>query len=650
MFPNLFSSIKIRNHEIKNRILFTGHDTTLPTDGTINDALIAYHKSRVDGGVGLIVTQVAGIHETARYTTHILMASDDNCIDGYRNLTDMCHKGGTVVFAQLFHPGREIMESQNGTIPVAYSASATPSERFHVIPREMSHAMVQEMIDGYGDAAARLCAAGVDGAEIVASHGYLPAQFLNPRINKRSDEYGGELQGRLRFLEEIISNIRRKTNPDFAIGLRISGDEKNPDGLEENESLLAIKILAPKLDYVSVVAGSSATLGGGIHIVPPMAIENNYIAPFSQQVKEAVDIPVLVAGRINQPQDGEQIIAQGQADMAGMTRALICDPTMPNKAKESMVDDIRACIGCNQACIGHFHKGYPISCIQHPETGRELEFSQIVKTNTPKKIMVVGGGPAGLKAASVAAKRGHDVSLYEAAPQLGGQVKLAQLLPSRSEFGGIITNLTGEAERSGVNIHKNTSVDVDFIKASMPDHVIIATGATPYFPPCDLDGATNIVNVWDLLQGKAKTGHEVLIADWRADWIGVGIAEKLAREGCHVRLAVCAPQAGESLPLYVRDHTAGTLHKLGVETITYARLFGSDGSTIYMQHLSSDEPIIIDGIDTLVLAQGHQSNNSLAEEISKNLPDLGMSEIGDCLAPRTAEEAVYEGLITSWDL
>ena len=331
-------------------------------------------------------------------------------------------------------------ESLDGTAPVAWGPSVSPSERFHVIPRAMTSAMIEDVIAGYGETARRLEQAGVDGVEVVASHGYLPAQFLNPTVNLRTDQWGGSAENRCRFLQEAVASARRATGDDFIVGLRISGDEQYDDGLKGDLSLSAIQSVSEQIDYLSLVDGTSATLGGAIHIAPPMYLEPGYVAPFSERVKQIVDFPVFVTGRINQPQEAEKIIASGAADMCGMTRAMICDPLMPAKSQAGQLDDIRACIGCNQACIGHFHSGHAISCIQYPESGRELEYGSIKPTQSPQKIMVVGGGPGGMKAAATAAERGHSVTLYEAEKQLGGQARLAQLLPHRAEFGGIITN------------------------------------------------------------------------------------------------------------------------------------------------------------------------------------------------------------------
>lgn len=646
-FVHLFEPLVLRGKRLKNRIMSSGHDTSMPTDNRVNAQLIAYHRARAEGGVGLIVLQVAGVHDSARYTSHVLMATDDSCIDGYRELADICHAQDTLVLSQIFHPGREIMESADGLLAVAYSASAVPNERFRVMPRALAPAMIDEIVSGYAAAARRLHQAGIDGVEVVASHGYLPAQFLNPRVNRRTDDYNGSLEQRLRFLREIIAAVRAATDAQFIIGLRISADERDSEGLTESESLEAVKSLQAQLDYVHIVAGTSASIGGAVHIVPPMAIAAAYLADAAATFKASLSIPLFVTGRINQPQEAELILARGQADVCGMTRALICDPRMPAKTLEGRADDVRACIACNQACIGHFHKGLPISCIQHPETGRELHFGKLQPTLKRRRIMVVGGGPAGMKAAAVAAQRGHDVTLFEASAQLGGQVLLAQLLPRRSEFGGASTNLQREMTLAGVRVVRNTRVDRALVVQEQPDHVIIATGAEPYWPAFERGGELQVVDAWQVLRDQVSLGRSVVVVDWRCDWIGPGIAERLVRAGHQVQLAVNGTHCGENLPLYVRDQLAGELHRLGIPIVPYARLYGCDDSTVYLQHSASGEPMLLEDIDSLVLCQGHQSVDTLGAELAGLVP---FERIGDCLAPRTAEEAIYEGLKTAWKL
>ncbi len=642
--PHLFEPLIIRGHQLKNRIFSTGHMTVLLDNGKPNDRMVAYHEARAAGGAALIITEAARVHPSGASSRPAILAYKDDCIDGYTRIANACHQYGCKVFGQLSHPGREMTEAADGTHAVAYAPSAIPNERFHVMPRQMTDEIIAEIIAGFRAAAARLKRAGLDGAELVASHGYLPAQFLNPRVNYRSGRYGGDFDGRLQFIRDVLAAIREGAGEEMIVGMRISGDELGHDGLVADEVLEVIAALDQDnaLDYVNVTAGTSAGLAGSVHIVPPMAIETAYVAPFAAAIRAKVNIPVFVAGRINQPQIAEQVLAGGQADMCGMTRAMISDPEMAMKASEGRFDDIRACVACNQACIGHMAKGFPISCIQHPESGRELEFSPRKPAAVKRRIVVAGGGPGGMKAAAIAAERGHNVTLYEATRQLGGQVKLAQLLPGRAEFGGIITNLQRELERAGVEIVTETKLTRSMIEEVGADVAIIATGATPYKVNGEESEDAHVVDAWQVLKGEANIGADVVIADWRCDWIGLGLAEKLARDGCRVRLAVNGITAGEMIPQYARDKWLGDIHRLGVEVIPYTRFFGADSDTVYLQHTTSGEAILCEGADTVVTAFGHQADVSLEHALTGWQGETHI--IGDCLAPRTAEEAILEGL------
>lgn len=383
-------------------------------------------------------------------------------------------------------------------------------------------------------------------------------------------------------------------------------------------------------------------LRGSIHVVPPMNIANAYLAPLAATVKQLVPVPVFVAGRINQPQDAETIVATGQADMTEMTRAQIADPDMANKARTGRIDDIRACIACSQACIGHMQAGHGISCIQHPETGRELEYAVKPSVRNPGTVVVAGGGPAGMKAAAVAAERGHRVILAEQARRLGGQVLLAQELPGRAEFGGIVTNLQREMAYHAVEIRLGTRMTRQTLEDWGADAVIVATGARPLVPDIENDGHAMLVDAWQVIRGETSVGSRVVIADWRCDWTGIGLAEKLAREGCHVTLAVNGMMPGQMIQMYVRDHWAGELNRLGVEIVPYVRLVGADSSGTWLQHVTSGEIIFIESVDTVIAAVGHMPDTTLAEELADWHGTL--IEVGDCLSPRTCEEAVLEGM------
>ena len=571
------------------------------------------------------------------------MATSEACVPGYRRVAEACHSHGTAVFAQLFHPGRERRQSLDGSAPLAYAPSDTPTERFHITPIPMTVAMIEELVGDFGQAAAYLEEAGIDGVEIVAGFAFLVAQFLNPRVNRRTDRYGGSFENRLRFLREIIAEVRARTS-NMAVGIRISGDEMDDVGLGAAEVREICQALDADgaLDYFNITAGGAQSIGAAAPMVPAMDTEHGHMRAAAGAIREMVERPVFVTGRINQPHMAEETIIAGEADACGMTRALIADPEMPNRAREGRLDDIRACVACNQSCIGHAHLGAPVSCIQHPETGRELSYGTRGRARAAREVMVVGGGPGGMKAAAVAAERGHQVTLYERGSQLGGQVLLAQLLPRRAEFGRIAENLAREMAIAGVSVQRNTDVTAEFVARHAPDALILATGAGPRAPEIEGGEDAHVVDAWQVVRGEANVGARVVVADWRCDWIGLGVAEKLARDGCAVTLAVNGYMAGQMLQIYMRDPWVGTLHSLGVEVVPYARLFGADGDTVYLQHTASGEPIVLDGIDTLVTAHAHKADTALGESLAGWEGEV--HRVGDCLAPRTCEEAVLEGL------
>ncbi len=640
-FPSLFSEISIGPVRVPNRIVSTGHHTYLAHEHP-SEELIAYHEARAKGGVGLIVTEIIAIHDTAMFSEQLLMALDQKCVSQFRKLADRVHVHGTRLFGQLFHPGREMLRSSNGLIPQAYAPSSVPNERFHVMPRPMSERLIGEVIAGYANAAGFLAQAKYDGVEIVASHGYLPAQFLNPFVNLRDDFYGGDYERRLNFIREVIRGIRLAA-PDLAVGIRISADEMDDYGLSGELVLKICSSISDEIDYFSLVAGTSASLGGSVHVVPPMGVTSDYIVQYSEKIRRITDKPVIATGRVNQPQIAEAIVANGQADLCGMTRALICDAELPNKAMAGQLEAIRACIACNQSCIGRAHKGLGISCIQNPVSGRETVYGDAAPVDSPRNVIVVGGGPGGMKAAITAAARGHRVSLHESAVRLGGQALLAHRLPGREEFGSLITNLEYEIEHSGVNVYTNSTLTADGICEQAPDAVILATGARPYVPEFEGKGDDQVVTAWQVLNEEVVIGAAVVIADWRADWVGVGLAERLALSGSAVTLCTNAAMAGESLQIYTRNHYVGRLHRLGVTIRTHARFFGVEGNSVFFQDTLTRDPIVIDEVDTVVLSLGHSAVNVLGDELLNET--FSVVSVGDCVTPRTAEEAIYEGFV-----
>lgn len=643
-FEHLFQPLAIRGVTIRNRILSTGHQTFLARDAAVSDELVAYHEARARGGVGLIVTEAARFHDSALTETPEIRVLDDGAIAGYRRLADAVHRHGAKIIGQLSHAGRCSQRRMDGARGVVYAPSAVPDNRFHTMPRAMPTAMVEEIIEACGAGARRLAEAGLDGVELMVSHGLLFAQFVNPATNLRTDRFGGSFENRLRPLVDSLKLARDAFGPDRVVGIRISVEENEQDGMDTGLSLEVARHLSDEglIDYVNTTTGSMAGLGGSIHVVPPMEIEHGYVAPKAKVIRDAVGVPVFVAGRINQPQIAEGILKAGQADMCGMTRALIADEAMAAKAEAGDLDAIRACIGCNQGCIGHFHQGVSITCIQNPVSGRETRMRQPAPADARRTVLVAGGGPAGMKAAVTAAERGHRVILCEAGARLGGQAGLAALLPDRAEFGGLISNLETQLERYGAEIRRNTHVTASLVSEIAPEAVIVATGSTAYRPAIEGAEDAHVVDAHQVLTGQVNPGGRVLVADWRCDWVGIGIAEKMALEGRHVRLAVNGTQAGQELQPYQRDHLIGKLHRAGVEVIPYSRLFGVDADTAYLLHIVTGDPVICEEVETVILAYGAMSDTRLEDELSGI--DVPLHFAGDCLCPRTAEEAVLEGM------
>ena len=640
-FPTLFSPTRIGRLALKNRLFFPAHSTSLGEQREFGPRLQAYYLARA--GAGLIITEPVSVHETHNYV-HTISAMDDGCIENFRALADNLHARDCKVFVQFLHAGRAVRYSQDGSHPVSYAPSSVPDERVWNIPMPLTRQQIRDIITAHGEAAARLDKAGIDGVEIGASMGYLIAQFLNPNLNLRNDEYGGSFDNRMRFLREIIEAVRSAVSDDFVVGIRISADEIDEDGLHPEDTLAICERLdRDKLvDFIDVTIGSTSTKASWAQVYPHMVYPTALTAQHAETIKNLVNCPVLVAGRINTPRLAEDVLARGQADMCGMVRAMICDPAIPEKCQAGQPENVRGCIGCNQACVGHRMSLYPVSCIQHPESGRELEFGAISRTSTPKTVMVVGGGPAGMKAAAAAAERGHKVTLYEQSDRLGGQAQLAQLLPGRADFGGLITNLSRELELSGARICCNHAVDMEFIGEQAPDLVILATGSTPVPVNAERVEGAHVLDAQQVISGDANVGGSVLVSDWRCDWVALGVAEKLARDGCHVRLATTGAMPGERIQYTVREYAIGELHRLGVEMLPYARFYGADQDTVYLQHILSGEAQVVTDVDTLILAHAYTQNAWLAEQAEAS--GLRCIRIGDCLSPRTAEEAVLEGL------
>lgn len=640
-YAPLTAPFEIRGTRFKNRMFMAPHGTGYARGGGWAEQALAYYRARLEGGVSLVVTEATQVVPVTGQGYAQLNGASDAFPAEVRKLADLCADHDARCIVQLYNEGRARAHSTDGSVEPALAPSVVRDERFHIVPVEMTTDQVARFVDLFAAAAGRAVAGGADGVELLIGMGYLHGQFLSPRINLRSDCYGGSPEGRHRFAFETLRAMRREMGDAPLLGFRVVPEDDDPDGMRMDETLAFCRAAAERglVDYISVTVGGTHTLAGTSKIVPPMYFDAGDATAQAHAVRQATGLPVLVAGRINQPAQALRAITSEAADMVGFVRALLTDPAFPDKVIGGDLDGIRACIGCNQACIGHRNKGHGVSCIQFPESGRELQYGNPGRAERPRHVVVVGGGPAGMKAAAVSAARGHRVQLFEAGRQLGGQALLAQALPGRAEFGGIVTNLMAEVERSGVSVTLNHQVTAAGLAAMAPDEVILATGARPHMPVGEFDGA-QVIQAWDVISGAAQAGGSVVIADWRCDWVGPGLAEMLAANGHKVVLCVNGEKAGELLQPYVRYALAGRLHAAGVSVVPYMRIFGADEDTAYFQHVVTGDPHVIEGVDTLVMAWG---NDPVTDLVGADLA-CPVHRIGDCLSPRTAEEAVLEGL------
>lgn len=648
-FKHLFSSIEIGNTTIPNRILTTAHQTNHVINGIPTEDLDAYHEARAQGGLGLIILEAGAIHPSGMLTTKTIAAFDPNIVDAYKRLSEKIHPYGTKIFAQLFHGGREVVSSDYRN--AAWAPSAVPSLRFGTMPRPMTVEQIKEVIEGFADSALLAKQGGLDGVEICCSHGYLPAQFWSSHTNLRTDEYGGPFENRMRFIVEVIERVWEKVGDDFTVGIRMSSNEQTMDGTTIKDAVAIVEYLAEhiRLDFIDVTSGDSSTFAGSTHIAPPSPTKHAYLASDAFTLRMAGAIPVFVGSRIIDPVDGEKIISSGRADMVAMTRATIADPGLPNKAKEGRQHTIDACIGCLQACIGHYHKGLPIGCVQNPEAGHERKVQSLFEKETSKKsILVVGAGPGGLEAAITADKKGHKVTLVDRSNQIGGMLNTMRKAPMRHEMAeSMLDNYTKQLDASGVNVQLNTEVTSAYIEETNPDTVILATGSKPYIPFTDVVEDDRIMHVDDLFYTTEFNQDEnAIVFDFGGDWGSVEAAIFLAEKGAQVSLVTARLYIAETVHQYLRNEYIKRLNELHVTVIPQHDFGGIEDEKVVIRNLFTHERKPLEtNWNKIILSIGRTPSVDLFEQIYQtNIP---IHQIGDCLAPRTIEEATSEGLFTA---
>ncbi|MDP2950336.1 MAG: hypothetical protein Q8P22_12465, partial [Chloroflexota bacterium] len=394
-FKHLFTPLKIGSFTVRNRILSTAHATGYGEDGLPSERHLYYWASKSKGGIGLICTEVQPVHPSAATAPMLIHAWKDDCIAPFRKVVDGVHEYGAKIVAQLWHPGRSTSSAYDGQ--AAWAPSPIASPLYMETPHEMTGEEIEEIVHSFGDCARRMREAGLDGVEIHAAHGYLIEQFISPTSNRRLDGYGGDEENRLRFAHEVIDAVRAAAGPDFTVGIRISGDQFEPGGLtiEDMKRIVPKLTASGKLDYVNV-----SLIGMLGATIAPMYIPPGRFVYLAAAIKQVTDLPVFCIGRINDPVMAEEILANNQADIVGMTRANICDPELPNKARQGRLDEIRRCIACNEGCWGRITNAQPITCAINPSVGREKE-TEITPARLKKRVMVIGGGIAGMEAARV---------------------------------------------------------------------------------------------------------------------------------------------------------------------------------------------------------------------------------------------------------
>jgi 2,4-dienoyl-CoA reductase-like NADH-dependent reductase (Old Yellow Enzyme family)/thioredoxin reductase len=625
----LLSPLQIGPVELRNRIVSTAHQTTLVHDHLPTDDFLAYHEARARGGVGLIVLEATAVDPSGLLTPHTLAGYRDDSAAGFARLVDAVRPHGARLFVQLFHGGREQIASPPRT--PAISASAVPSRRFHVEPRAATAADIEAFIEGYGRSAATMAEAGLDGIEISAAHNYLAAQFFTPGLNRRDDEWAEPAH----FLLAVLDAVRAAA-PGLALGVRLSADSE--------AAREVVGELVDRVDYLSVALGESSTYLGAMGIVPPPPFPENAIGDYAGF---RVGPPLVGTSRIVDPVSADRLVAGGAFEAVGMTRALITDPDLPRKAAEGDVDEILRCIGCN-ACIAHYHAGTPIACTQNPRTGRERTLPRPGQAAERHRVVVVGAGPGGLAAAAEAGAAGHEVVLLERAERIGGQFALAGSAPMHEEPAlSLARNYERLLAAGEVDLRLGTEADPDAVAALEPDLVVVATGARPFVPDVPLEGVTAIQS-WDVLAGPLPTGRKVVVADWGGDASGLASAELLARAGNEVALAVGSATLGETLHQYQRNLYAQRLYRARVEILHHLDLLAAESGAVRFANLFAPDLETTLPADLLVLALGRVPERGLGEELAAR--GLPVKEVGDCLSPRSAEEAILEGTLAARDL
>ena len=577
-FSRLFSPVDLRGKTLRNRIVFGAHTANMADQGIPGERHLGYYRERAMGGAAMLVIEPVPVHAAAVLTRGNFKHSSDEVIPHFRKITDAVHEEGALILQQLYHVGQH-GDADNSYHP-NWSPSGMPSYHDSDGSHSMTEAEIEETIEGFVQAARRCWESGFDGVEVWAAYHGIVDQFWTPWSNRRDDQWGGTLENRTRFSREIITRIRKLCGDDFIIGISVS-DEPDFEVALQRESLAELIALHDRdqlIDYVSCGTGSYFDF---YKLMPTFLYPERLATELSQTLKSAVSHAlVTMESHVRTPENAEAVLSADQADLVSIVRGQIADPHLANKAKEGRPEDIRPCLSCNQMCWGRRYRDYWISCLVNPSTGREFEWGgdRFEKTGSPQKVLVVGGGPAGLEAARVAAEQGHKVTLTEASDRLGGQFRLAGMQPRRGQILDLLDWYARQLEQLGVEVRLNTFMEAAEISSFSADLILLATGSYPpdtgfqkAIPHIEqLPGIEDggFFSAEDVMARRARLGKRVLILDEGGNWKGCGTALKMAEEGHQVVLITPDPLVGKELQRTAADYPLRQkLAQLGVRFI-----------------------------------------------------------------------------------